>query len=39
MKKNLFKHPLSQIVVFILAMTLLQLLSGWGVLPNSFVYA
>ena len=38
-KKNILKHPLAQIILFALLMTLLQLLSGWGVIPNSFVYA
>ena len=38
-KKNILKHPLAQIILFAILMTLLQLLSGWGVIPNSFVYA
>ena len=38
-KKNIMKHPLAQIILFALLMTLLQLFSGWGLIPNSFVYA
>ena len=38
-KKNILKHPLAQIILFAILMTLLQLLSGWGVIPNSYVYA
>lgn len=38
-KKNILKHPLAQIILFAILMTLLQLLSGWGMIPNSFVYA
>lgn len=43
MKKNpvqaFLKHPLSQIVIFVIIMVAIQLLSIAGLIPNSFVYA
>ena len=38
-KQNIFKHPLGQICLFVLIMSLIQVLSIVGVIPNSFVYA
>lgn len=42
-KKNpvsvLMAHPLSQIILFVIVLTVLQLLSMAGLIPNSFVYA
>lgn len=35
----LFKNPLGQIIVFVIIMSLIQLLSALGIVPNSFVYA
>lgn len=37
--RDLFRNPLSQILVFVLIMVILQLLSMAGLIPNSFVYA
>ena len=42
-KKNpvsaLMAHPLSQIILFVIVLTVLQLLSMAGLIPSSFVYA
>ena len=42
-KKNpvsaLMAHPLSQIILFVIVLTVLQLLSSVGVVPSSFVFA
>ncbi len=43
LKKNpvqaFMKHPLGQIILFVVIMSVIQILSSVGVIPNSFVYA
>lgn len=37
--RALLQHPLSQIILFVIVMAVIQLLSMAGLIPNSFVYA
>ena len=37
--QSLLKQPLGQIIIFVVIMTLIQVLSIAGIVPNSFVYA